>query len=385
MYQPDITTYLDAIKQQYETLLEENRTLKQENTRLADANGLYMRKIQYYVSAFKKGNGKEMGIKSPLKSARCLKRGSDWLVEGDMLLDVSLRAKVSMACKITNAVVSKCGEYIALGCNQQGFLMHRGMTYFLNSSTEQMEVYDRSVLDTGFQEYKTYHLSFSDDSAHLYATNGRGVMRVWDLETHAVGCSFKIGEAVGVCVSNGLVFVGGSDKTLRVYENTKHILTIASGDEFNGPMAAAPGAEVVYAVVGKNKLGVFDLKAESFHSSVVNDERILGMAISPENRLLALGGYGRLAGLYRIKADKPVFRLIDTIEQKGTVMSLAFLDGLVIVGQHEGFIVWDMGQKRSMRVQVSESNIIGLSVGGDCLVSVDNNGILRNWRLSVPE
>jgi hypothetical protein len=384
MYQPDITTYLDAIKQQYETLLEENRNLKQENTRLADANGQYIRKIQYYMSVFNKQNtNKELGLKSLLKNTRCLKRGSDWLIEGDMLLDVSLSGKLTMPCKITNATVSRCGEYIAFGCNQQGFLVHRGTTYLLSTSTERMEVYDRSVFEAGFQEPKAYHMGFTEDSAHLYATNGRGMMLMWSLEERALELSFKVGEAVGICVSGKLVLVAGSDKTLKVYENTKHILTMPSSEELNGPMTAISGSDIVYAVVGKNKLGVFDLKAESHYSSVVSEERILGIAISKEHRVLSVGGYSRQTGLHRIKVDKPTFRLVDTIEQKGAVMSLAFLDGLLVAGQQEGFIVWDITQKRSMRVQMNESNTIGLSVGGGFLVSVDNNGILRSWKVSI--
>lgn len=79
MFQPDLTTYLEAIKQQYDQLLQENKMLKQENKKLMELNLEYKRTIHAYTSL--------------QRSTNIIKMGSDWTVEGNKLHDIHLIKK----------------------------------------------------------------------------------------------------------------------------------------------------------------------------------------------------------------------------------------------------------------------------------------------------
>lgn len=387
MYQPDIPAYLDAIKQQYETLMAENKSLKQENLHLVEANGQYIRKIQYYMSLFnrQKHSAEEPPMLSPSRPAKCLKRGSDWFIDGDKLCTISMREKVIMPYKITNAVISRCGRYVAFGCNYRIFILLEGRLYFLNPATEKMEGYDGGAIERDFQEYKVCPMDFTPTSSHLYSSDGNGMIRIWNIGLGVQESSFKSSDPIGISIVDNLTFVIGRDKTLKVYDGKRQVVSLSSGEEFTGPMSVSSNGGFVYATVSKNKILVFDMKTESSYLTATNEERILAMAISSENMTLSVGGYSRTAGLYKIKSEKPSCRLQETIEQKGAVLALGFIGSHLLVGQQEGFMVWDLKQKRSMRVQINESNVIGVSVSEECFTTIDNNGVLRVWAYKFTE
>lgn len=386
MYQPDFFAYLDAIRQQYETILAENKSLKQENLRLAEANNQCMRKV-HYMEMFNRQKYSMVDPPVSLHSrpAKCLKRGSDWFVDGDNLCEVSIREKIMMPSKITNAVISKCGAYIAFGCGYSVFLVLRGRVYFLNNNSEKIEKYEGGVLDKNLQDHKVCPMDFSSDSSYLYAADDAGCVRTWNIAEGVQKDSFKTPDPIALSVAGSLVFVIGGDRTLRAYENTRQVVSLNSNEDFSGPMVVSPNADFVYAIVGKNKILVFDMKTESSYLTTTSEEKILAMAVSPENMVLSAGGYGRTAGLYRIKAEKPSCRLYDTIDQRSIVLSLGFVGDHLLVGQYDGFVIWDVKQKKSMKVQMSESNVIGVSVCRGYFTTVDNNGALRLWSYKPTE
>lgn len=380
MFQPDILAYLDAIRQQYETLVAENKSLKQENLRLAEANSQYVRKMQYYMSMFsRQKHPLEPSPHSPSRHAKCLKRGSDWFVDGDKLFAVSMRNKIMMGSKITNAVVSRCGRYIAFGCGYRGFVLKEGEIYFLNPGSERMERYNSRVFDKDMPEYKICPMDFTPDSMFLYVADEVGVVRIWNMDKGALEDSFKSFDVIALKAMGSLVFTIGWDKTLKVYSGTRQVACLSSGEEFSGPMVVSSNGDFVHAVVGNSKILTFNMKTESSYLTSTNEERILAIAVSPENMLLSVGGYGRMAEIYKMRPEKSTSRLHDTIEQKTGILALGFTDGSLVVGQHEGFMVWDLKQKKSMRVQISESNVVGISACEDCLTTIDNNGVLRVW------
>lgn len=380
MYQPDISAYLDAIKQQYDTVVAENKSLKQENIRLAEANGQYIRKMQYYMNVFNRQMCSE-GL-SPSRPAKCLKRGSDWFVDGDRLCVVSMREKIAMPMKITNAVASRCGRYVAFASSHRVFVLVGGDVYFLNAGTEKMEEYDGGMFRD--QEYRLCAMDFTADSQYLYVGEG-GMARMWSMAKGVQERAFKCSDAVAMRVVDSLLFVAGRDKTLGVYDDGRLVASLSSMDEFNGPMAVGLNGDYVYAVVGKNKIVVVDVKAEKLYLTNTGEERVLAMAMSPENMAVCVGGYSRMAAMYRMKSEKPLCRLQESIEQKSPVLALDFIGDVLVVGQHEGLVMWDVKQKKSMRVHMNESNVIGLSVCRDFFTTVDNNGVLRLWNYHLGE
>ncbi|CAD25094.1 TRANSCRIPTIONAL REPRESSOR FOR RNA POLYMERASE II [Encephalitozoon cuniculi GB-M1] len=381
MFQPGIEAYLDAIKQQYNTIAAENRSLRQENIRLVEANSQYARKIQYYTSIL--GRQKRMAVDSGssfVRTPKCLKRGSDWYTDGDMLCMLSVRDKIVMPGRITNAVVSSCGKFVAFGCGYRVFAVIERTIWFLNSSSERMERYEEGMFEGETQEYRICPMDFTPDSLHLYAADGKGAVRIWSMDSKAQEGILKSSDPIALKIVKNLVFTIGWDKTISIYDENGQVITLNSGEEFGGPMVVSPDGGFIYAVVNRNKILVLDVKAEMTYLTNTNEDRILAMAVSDEHMTISAGGYGRNVDLYRIKAEKPSCRLQDTIEQKGTVFSLGFVGRHLLVGQPDGIMIWDLEEKRSMRVQTHESNVIGISTCKDCFTTVDNNGVLRVWK-----
>lgn len=380
MFQPGIEAYLDAIKQQYDTVLAENRSLRQENIRLTEANGQYVRKIQYYTSVLNRQKHMPVGPSEGglPRAPKCLKRGSDWKVDGDRLGIVSMRERVAMPWKITNAVVSRCGRFVAFGCGYKVFLEIEKMVWLLDPSSERMVRYEAGMLEGETQEYKICPMDFTDDSLYLYVADGRGGVRMWSLTSKAQEGMLAC-DPIAIKAVKNLVFVADWSRAMKVYDGGSQVASVTSGEEFSGPMAVSRDGSFVYAVASRNKILVLDVDAETTYLTSTGEERILAMAISPEHMMVSVGGYRRSAGLYRIKAGKPSCRPQDAIEQRGVVLSLGFIQSHLLVGQPEGVMIWDLKEKTSMRIQIHESNVIGISVGEGCFSTVDNNGVLRIW------
>ncbi|ADM11058.1 WD40 domain-containing putative transcriptional repressor for RNA polymerase II [Encephalitozoon intestinalis ATCC 50506] len=381
MFQPGIEAYLDAIKQQYDTVMAENRSLRKENIRLVEANGQYARKIQYYTSILNRQ--KHMSLETEgsfIRPPKYLKRGSDWSVDGDKLCIVSVRDKIMVGGKITNAVISKCGKFVAFGCGYKVFIVMEKTIWFLDTSSEKMERYEEGMFEGETQEYRICPMDFTCDSLYLYAADGKGAVRIWSLKSKAQEGLLRPCDPVALKITNNLVFTIEWDKTMNVYDSNNKVLTLSSEEEFSGPMAVSPDGSFVYAVVGRTKILVFDIKTEMVHLANTNEDRILAIATSPEHAIMSIGGHGRNAYLYRIKKEKPLPRVQDSIDQRGTVFSLGFIGNHLLVGQPEGVMIWDLSEKRSMRIQLQESNVIGISTCKDSFATVDNNGVLRVWR-----
>ncbi|AFM97813.1 hypothetical protein EHEL_020570 [Encephalitozoon hellem ATCC 50504] len=387
MFQPGIEAYLDAIKQQYDTIMAENRSLRQENVRLVEANSQYARKIQYYTSVLNRqkhplSDDPETAF---IKPSKYLKRGCDWYCDGDNLCKVSVCARVVMPGKITNAVISSCGRFVAFGCGYKVFVIMENVIWFLNASSEKMERYEERMCEGETQEYRICPMDFTQDSLRLYAADGKGGVRVWNLASKLQEGLLKSCDPIALKIVRDMMFTTEWDKTVNVYSLNEKMLSLNSGEEFSGPMAVSPNGSFVYAVVNRSKILILDVKAETTYLTNTNEERILAMSVSGERMMMSAGGYGRNVGLYRIKPERPSCRCQDAIEQKGTVLSLGFIRNHLLVGQPEGVIIWDLEEKRSMRIQIHESNVIGISTSKNFFTTVDNNGILRIWRYNPVE
>ncbi|AFN82531.1 D40 domain-containing putative transcriptional repressor for RNA polymerase II [Encephalitozoon romaleae SJ-2008] len=387
MFQPGIEAYLDAIKQQYDTIMAENRSLRQENVRLVEANSQYARKIQYYTSLMNRQ--KHIPSSDPgssfIRASKCLKRGSDWSIDGDNLCRVSACGRIVMPGKITNAVISPCGRFVAFGCGYKVFVVMESIIWFLNSSSEKMEKYEERMCEGETQEYRICPMDFTQDSLRLYVADGKGAVRVWNLASKSQERLLKSSDPISLKIIRDLVFTIEWDKTVNVYSLDEKILSLNPGEEFGGPMTVSPDGGFVYAVVNRNKILIIDVKGEMTYMTSTNEERILAMSISNERMIMSAGGYGRNVVLYRIKPEKPSCRCQDVIEQKGTILSLGFIRSHLLVGQPEGVMIWDLEEKKSMRIQINESNVIGISTSKNFFTTVDNNGILRIWRYSPDE
>ncbi|KAM0671541.1 hypothetical protein CWI42_020260 [Ordospora colligata] len=380
MFQPGIEAYLDAIKQQYDELLAENKALKQENSRLAAENSQYVRRVQHYSSVLnerknaQQGDGNECNL-----HMKRLKRGSDWVAEGDLFCSVSLCERIVLPAKITNAVVSKCGKYVIFGCGYRAFMLVDKEIWHLNIATERMERCDAGMFGTDVQEYKICPMDFASDSQCVYMFDGKAAVRIWNVNTKVQEGLLRVSEPISLKVVNNVVYIAERDKILKVYKDQKQVLKLKVNEELSGLMIVSPNGKFVYIVVNRNQILVVDVHTETSYLISTNEERLLAIAVSQENMLASIGGYGKTAGLYKIKPEKPSCRLQDTIEQNGPVLALEFIGSHLVVGQPEGFMIWDLNEKKSMQVEIYESNVINVSAGKGCFTTIDNNGILRIW------
>ncbi|KAH9412047.1 hypothetical protein HK407_02g02690 [Ordospora pajunii] len=380
MFQPGIEAYLDAIKQQYDELLAENKALKHENSRLSAENSQYVRRIQHYNSVLNERKHAEQGDGSQCNvRMKRLKRGSDWVAEGDLFCSVSLCERIVLPVKITNAVVSRCGKYVVFGCGHRAFMLVEKEIWYLNASTEKMERCDAGMFRADAQEYKICPMDFASDSQYLYVFDGKAAVRIWNVKSRMQEGLLRTSDPVSLKIMNSMVFIAERDKILKVYKDQKQVLKLKVNEELSGLMIVSPNGKFVYMVVNRNQILVIDVHAETSYLTSTNEERLLAIAVSQESMLASIGGYGKIAGLYKIKPEKPSCRLQDTIEQNGPVLALEFIGSHLLVGQPEGFMIWDLNEKKNMQVEIYESNVINLSAGKGCFTTIDNNGILRIW------
>ncbi|EOB15524.1 transcriptional repressor for RNA polymerase II, partial [Nosema bombycis CQ1] len=222
MYQPDINTFLEAIKQEFENIKKDNKLLKQENLKLIELNNQYLQKL----------------ASLSYKEKSVLKLGSDWDVEGDNIFEISLNYKISIGEPITSLSISYDGIFIAFVSGNSVYILVDQIIYLLEN--EKMVKYDN--INNGVPK----KIFFSKDNHLLFVVEPEGFIKVWDIKERSPLRSFNLPEVKSLYSLGDLVYAISIDRTLRVYDKDKIIIVITTNEDLEGPLFLSKDKRQIY-------------------------------------------------------------------------------------------------------------------------------------------
>jgi len=271
------------------------------------------------------------------------------------------------------------GRLIAVGLKEQGIALR-------NSSD--LTPAGAPLLKTG-GEVKA--LAFSPDGRTLAAVTGLGAATIWDVASGSLRrvWGFAGGLYAGVAFSpDGTKLATTGNLGVELWNaGTGASLGSIAGSSSAGDVAfSADGALVAVqnAGTGIPRAEVWDVARRSLVATMVGGAEgdTLSVALSPDGRLLAVGGYGRVVLLWDVRTQK----LVRKLDHRGAgALTLEFSrDGriLAVSGLEPVASLWDVATGTQIGPSLtagSRAAMMDLSADGRRLLMTLANGEGAVW------
>jgi len=275
--------------------------------------------------------------------------------------------------------LSPDGRLIAVGLKEQGIQLW---------DASELTPDGAPLLETG-GEVKS--LAFSPDGRTLAAVSGEGVATIWDLASRSLSREpFYAGGSyagVGFSPDGTTLATTGSYVGVELWD----VATGASLDRIAGTSTgdvafSADGVLVAFAepVPGVQRAQVWDVAKRSLVATMEGggaEGDALSVALSPDGRLLAVGGYGRVVRLWDVRTRK----LVHELDNRGTgAVALEFSrDGRILAVSGERVAsLWDVATGTQIGPSLtagSRTAMMDLSSDGRRLLMTNGDGQGAVW------
>ncbi|MGZ5348517.1 MAG: WD40 repeat domain-containing protein, partial [Solirubrobacterales bacterium] len=268
------------------------------------------------------------------------------------------------------------GGLIAVGLKEQGIALWDA----------QLEPVAEPLLATG-GEVKS--LAFSPDGQTLAAVTAGGSLTLWDVDSRS-----RLQGPRGVD-SEAEVSFSRDGATLATHDSKGGVRfwdvatgadlgEIGADGDFAGLAFSADGALVAFGQFTKGGAQVWDVAKRSMVASMEGGDKNedATVALSPDGRMLAVGGFGRVVRLWDVQTRK----LVHELDQGGTgAFDLEFSpDGrtLVVSGFEPVASLWDVATGAQIGPELTAGDrrtAIDLSPDGRRLLETHGNGQGAVW------
>lgn len=349
-------------------LIRENKMLTDEINKLRSLNNSLSIKLQ----------------NSAVATARVLKMGSGWVLEGENLMDLSSVKKFKFSSPICNVKISPQGQ-IAFTCNKKIFLVCGDTVYLVENMIRPFDPQEmrHDLVDL-------YRAIFDFDGEDLIALHRNTIMRFRNL---TMVWSVPMPNVFELCASEGTLYVGTKDMKI-------HVIHQNAGDHGSGyPSDQLSSMPEQPRNMFDTHTEVLELK-EPFRSFVVrngsvilySDNRIGSLSkdcFRTENFRIFSADYNGTSVFYggdlcSLKIGRALgsFDVIDSIALKKTILAVKlFGNRLFVATQDRSVNIIDLESKKSMRIALMD-NIVDMACNESLICFVDNNGGLRVWEAS---
>ncbi|KAF1983443.1 WD40 repeat-like protein [Aulographum hederae CBS 113979] len=212
------------------------------------------------------------------------REGSDWFAIFNprlpRTLDVDLVHNLPHQSVVCCVRFSMDGRYVATGCNRSAQI------YDVENGGLVAHLQDGSLSDDGDLYIRS--VCFSPDGKFLATGAEDKVIRVWDIANRTIKCSFT-----------------GHDQDIYSLDFSRNGQFIASGS-------------------GDRSVRLWDINSNQQILSMVIDDGVTTVAISPDNRLVAAGSLDKSVRVWDTSSGYLVERLEGEIGHKDSVYSVAF-------------------------------------------------------------
>jgi len=265
------------------------------------------------------------------------------------------------------------GRLIAVGLKEQGVALWDART---------LRPIGGPLLHTGGE---VKNLAFSPDGRTLAAVTDGGSLTLWDVDSRS-RLRGPLGAGEALLPGVGFTPDGSTLATASTFGVTLwDVATGASVSEFGGNASdlafSADGTTIAFAEPNGGGAEIWDVAKRSLVAAVVGDEDF-SVALSPGDRLLAVGGFGRLVRVWDVRTGK----LVHELDQGGNgAFTLEFTpDGrtLAISGFEQAASLWDVAtgtQIGPLLTAGDRRTMIDLSPDGRQMLETHGNGKGAIW------
>lgn len=303
---------------------------------------------------------------------RPLKMGSDWCINGDLVVSLSLAQRFRFSSPICNVRISPAGK-IAFTTNKH-IILYANETFFAVDET--IHEFDPASMCTDLSE--NYRCIFEFDGEDLITFYKNRLKR---FSGELCKWEFPIVGVFHIVVSGDLLCVGTVDGSLLIIRDGECLKRI----DYDVSLR-------FFTTIGSEIIGFTDTQIMLVKLTMEEDEqpkRIhLPAEITEQSRIFALTVIG--ANLY-YGGDLPGLRLCkidgglsveETIPLKQPVVALnAWGQRLVVASQDKTVSIWDLTHKKCMRI-ITPDDVVDIAANENTLCCVDNSGALRVWQVS---
>ncbi|WUR04277.1 WD40 repeat domain-containing protein [Vairimorpha necatrix] len=351
MYQPDINTYLDAIKQQYDVLLQENKKLKIENKKLIESNLDFKRKINFYKNIHKPTN--------------LIKLGSDWSVEGHKHFDFSQIKKFYFK-DLYFSSICKNGNIIFLSQNILHVLIDNSVFLLVNDTFVE---YDDNIKKFKYSFDNPYIRYFLDDEDFLYIFSNN-FLKKYDVTNRSLISTINMPNHIGIVVKNNIIYLTCYDKSFRMYNGDKLILLLNSPEEIKSNLLIFNN--IGYSVSTRNNLVIFDITNKTVKIINLNINEDIKRIYNIENVIFLKATSLLIFDLLN--------REVKELDIEEDVKFMNIIDKYILVGNSSGLMFYEYKSKTKMYIKINDGDILNMANSGRNVL-VEGQNMIRVYEL----
>lgn len=354
MHPKEFKGFIEHISEVYSSMYDELQKLRRENKGLHEE----MAKRRHIVPATP---GRAEGYVPVPKKIH--KMGSDWHIEGDYQLPISLVKRWKFSSPICNAKISKGGR-IAFTCNKRIFLHEGGSFYIVE---DQVKLFDPRQMKNDLTENFRCIFEFDGEDLVVFFRNSitkyADQKKVW---------SIPMNNVYHMVVCDGYIYVGTREYKILVFkENEKMEAECVKLFEYKDA--------IKYFAVSNGNIAAFsDFKVGVVNKTPFINEGSRIMALDAEKNTVYFGGESFVLKACKVSQTLDV---VDTIILKKPIFAVKAWDSYLLVAcQDKALSIWNLQQRKCMKI-VGNDNVVDISTNEDTICCVDNNGSLRVWQI----
>lgn len=382
MHRNRIVDILDQLRHEIENLQSENQSLKLHVKELEDKTSFHLQELKKTQTYIKELNSfiKSMR-KVPLEvnepQVRKLKVGSDWFMEGDPLMNISLARKFSMFG--AKCIISSDTKYIGLVNKKNCYIIYEREVLYINHAKDMFELARSKSADEGKAD-----MCFSSDSAFVYTFHYDKIIRKWDMEERKLLKKINIKEDVIFmkCSSMSLIAIC-RDNVLRVFEEDKmKEITVAKG--IINCMCVSDDRKLCYLGYTDRKLVVVDLMKDQMYSLHLN-RSINCMCVSSDKSIIVVGSDEGVI-LYKINQEYMEIEGESGIKVKGKIVKVKLMlkdNYLVVAGTGDSIKIYDLKNNGCMALSCGEESLLDVEVSKNVVCTASIDGLFKIWNFNI--
>lgn len=385
MFRSRINELFDQLRHEYDILVQENNAQKQHIKDLEEKNAFqlneikktqaYIKDLNTYIKSMRRVPLVEIRTDEvPLKR---LKLGSDWLVEGEPLLNIRLFKKYTLNTTITRCEVGSC---VGIVCGRNCFLVDDGF-YALNAKKDVIESIDyRCIKKPVIADEPNCEMCFSNDNAFVYTVSIDRIIRKWDIHEKKIVKKMSVKDDVVLmkCMGSSLVLVC-KDLFMRVFEEDRmrEISLGAKGLPFG---MCYDGIHCMVSMGDKRLLTL------NLENDTVNNIQLTRNLYSVDSRNgLLIGATEEGLSLFRINYEKMELEAKNVFKSKGRILICQFLNDQFVItaGMDTHLRIYDLETGRMMLLNGHSEYIMAFAVNKNELYTAGNDGKLKTWHFEA--